>query len=57
MSETRVEDHRPECLGGEFCVGGCYDCPTCGCDIDPSDSFPWHYWDEDCRMVREPIPA
>ena len=30
------------------------DCGACGADIGPSDSFPWHYPDEDCRAIRTP---
>lgn len=31
------------------------ECGTCGGDVGPSSTFPWHYEDEDCRAVREPI--
>lgn len=30
------------------------DCGTCGADLGPSDTFIWHYDDEDCRAVRQP---
>ncbi len=29
-------------------------CGSCGADIGPSDSYPWHEADEDCRAVRQP---
>ena len=38
----------------QFCYTEEHDCPTCGSNIGPSDSFPWHYWEEDCRAVRIP---
>lgn len=30
-------------------------CESCGADIGPSTSFPWHWGDEDCRAIQEPI--
>lgn len=39
-------------------VGGTpeeYDCPICAADYGPSDSYVWHWPDEDCRAIREPI--
>lgn len=31
------------------------DCGSCGGDIGPSDDRPWHYEEEDCRAIREPL--
>src|ERR1700752_4095095 len=31
-------------------------CGSCGGDLNPSDSYVWHYPDEDCRALRDPIP-
>lgn len=28
---------------------------SCGADIGPSDSYPWHGAEEDCRAVRDPL--
>lgn len=33
------------------------DCGSCGSDIGPSTSYPWHWADEDCRSVRPPIAS
>jgi len=30
-------------------------CGSCGGDIGPSASFPWHWAEEDCRNLRQPI--
>lgn len=30
-------------------------CGSCGADIGPSSSYPWHRANEDCRAVREPV--
>lgn len=30
-------------------------CGSCGADIGPSSSFPWHDEDEDCRSIRQPL--
>lgn len=30
-------------------------CPICAADYGPSDSYPWHWPDEDCRAIREPV--
>jgi hypothetical protein len=30
-------------------------CGSCGADIGPSTSCPWHEANEDCRAVREPL--
>ena len=30
-------------------------CGSCGGDIGRSSSFPWHYGNEDCRAIRDPI--
>lgn len=32
-------------------------CGSCGADIGPSASFPWHLPDEDCRAIRQPVPS
>lgn len=32
------------------------DCGSCGADLGPSRDYPWHWPDEDCRAVREPLP-
>lgn len=32
------------------------DCGSCGASIGPSDIYPWHDADEDCRAVHEPEP-
>lgn len=29
-------------------------CGSCGADLGPSDSFPWHREDEDCRSIHDP---
>ena len=31
------------------------ECPICGADYGPSDSFPWHWPHEDCRAIRKPL--
>jgi hypothetical protein len=31
------------------------DCGSCGGHIGPSSSFVWHYDDEDCRAIRQPV--
>lgn len=31
------------------------ECGCCGGDIGPSPTFPWHYDEEDCRAIREPV--
>jgi hypothetical protein len=33
------------------------DCGSCGADIGPSSTYPWHYADEDCRAIKEPVYA
>lgn len=30
-------------------------CGSCGADIGPSATFPWHEADEDCRALRDPV--
>ena len=32
-----------------------YECPICNAEYGPSDSYPWHWPDEDCRAIREPL--
>ncbi len=29
-------------------------CQSCGAELGPSSTYPWHFVDEDCRIVREP---
>ena len=31
------------------------ECPICAADYGPSDSYVWHWPDEDCRAIREPV--
>lgn len=31
------------------------ECPACGADYGPSKTYPWHWPDEDCRAIREPV--
>ncbi len=31
------------------------DCGSCGGHIGPSASFVWHYEDEDCRGIKQPV--
>lgn len=31
-------------------------CGSCGADLGPSATYPWHYPDEDCRALKDPIP-
>ena len=33
------------------------ECGSCGGDLGRSDSYPWHYADEDCRAIRPPVLA
>jgi hypothetical protein len=33
------------------------ECGSCGADIGPSSTFPWHSDEEDCRACREPLEA
>lgn len=33
------------------------DCGSCGANIGPSNGYPWHYEDEDCRAVRVPVTS
>ena len=30
-------------------------CGSCGADLGPSRTYPWHLDSEDCRAVREPV--
>ena len=30
-------------------------CGSCGADLGPSPSYPWHWPWEDCRACREPF--
>jgi hypothetical protein len=30
-------------------------CGSCGADLEVSESFVWHYAEEDCRGVKLPI--
>lgn len=30
-------------------------CGSCGADIGPSSTFPWHTEDDDCRAIRSPV--
>lgn len=32
-----------------------YECTICGADLSPSEAYPWHWPDEDCRAIREPL--
>jgi hypothetical protein len=32
-------------------------CGSCGADLGPSDSYPWHNENEDCRAVKDPDGA
>lgn len=32
-------------------------CPTCNADLGPSTTWLWHHAAEDCRAIREPLPA
>lgn len=34
-----------------------YECGICGADLGPSTSYPWHYYEEDCRAIRQPNPG
>ena len=43
VADYRAQDHNESC-------------GSCGADIGPSDSFPWHLDVEDCRAVRDPVP-
>ena len=31
------------------------DCGGCGADLGPSQTYPWHEADEDCRAIRPPV--
>lgn len=31
------------------------ECGSCGADIGPSATFPWHGESEDCRAIRDPL--
>jgi hypothetical protein len=31
------------------------DCGACGASIGPTTDFPWHWPDEDCRAIRQPL--
>lgn len=31
------------------------DCGSCGADLTPSVTYPWHYPDANCRAIREPL--
>ena len=33
------------------------DCPICAADYGPSDSYVWHWPNEDCRAIRQPVKA
>lgn len=44
-----------ERLGGIGAEPSEWECPICSADYGPSDSHPWHWPDEDCRAVREPV--
>ena len=33
------------------------ECPICGADIGPSSLFVWHFEEEDCRAIRDPLIA
>lgn len=48
-AHDRIENER-----GEAKKESARSCGSCGADIGPSDSYPWHGADEDCRAVREP---
>lgn len=30
-------------------------CGSCGADLGPSRTYPWHLDSEDCRAIREPV--
>lgn len=31
------------------------DCSVCNAALGPTTDFPWHYPNEDCRAIREPV--
>lgn len=33
------------------------DCGSCGADIGPNTEFVWHYADEECRAIRQPLQS
>ena len=45
------EDKDPLCILNEEET----DCGSCGADLGPSNDFPWHYPDADCRSIKDPI--